>query len=128
MGSAHVFGRLSYVSYLVNHDAHAALVAVTPFFFLHKLFFTASAAASSATSATSYAKEVLRTLKEEKLEAERRQEQAKLDADAAHDDAYDKVIAATGDEVGFVQLLEHPSSGLRPHRLERRLVSKLFNP
>ena len=48
----------------------------------------------------------MKTLKEEKLEAERRQEQAKLDADAAHDDAYDKVIAATGDEVGFVQMFE----------------------
>ena len=42
-------------------------------------------------------KDVLRTLKEEKIETERRQEQAKAEAEAAHDEAYDKVIAAGGD-------------------------------
>jgi hypothetical protein len=43
-------------------------------------------------------KEVLKTLKDEKMEAERKEEQAKLDADAAHDEAYDTVIKDGGDE------------------------------
>ena len=41
-------------------------------------------------------KEVLKTLQAEKMEADRKQAKAEADADAAHDDAYEKVIRAGG--------------------------------